>query len=609
MKKLLGIFILGLLLSGNVYAKNTKLVKGNFYHDEIKWRNLVYKLPDGKWEFFHKNHFSVSTIKLNCIEFIQVENKTWKGGYSVCEIRNGGQHAATLGTHLVQALKKGKYDNCTLRPEYFYAKLWIRGMSMNCFKTRHIDVDKELNYPDDRETETFYMRKYIKDNNLKIPKTSLSTLSLFFAPSIRDKGIEISHIINPELYGESFNIGTGNKTTIKDLALTIKKIYKIKKTPIFSNMSKRSWDLNEWYSDSKKAEKILGWKSKTSLADGLNLTFDWLSTLTKKDFISITKKNSSNTKRSISAIIACYKDEMAIPIMYQRLTNTFKEIKIDYEIIFVCDGSPHNDIDVVKKISKNDTRVIGINHSRNFGSQMAFRSGMELSTKQAVVLLDGDLQDPPELIKDFVKKWLEGNDVVYGTRVKREMPFYWGFMYKAFYRILSLLSFIKIPVDAGDFSLLDKRVVSWILKCPERDLFMRGIRAFVGFKQVGVDYVRPARMFGNSTNSLFDLIGWAKMGILSFTNIPLNLMTIMGFATLIISIILILLFILLKIFFPDIAPKGATTIMLLILSFGSINLFAISLVGEYIGKIILEVKQRPRVIRSEIIRSGVTTEL
>ena len=415
--------------------------------------------------------------------------------------------------------------------------------------------------------------------------------------------------INPELYGESFNIGTGNKTTIKDLALTIKKIYKIKKTPIFSNMSKRSWDLNEWYSDSKKAEKLLGWNSKTSLVDGLNLTFNWLSTLTKKDFISKTKKNSSNKKRSVTAIIACYKDEMAIPIMYQRLTNTFKEIKIDYEIIFVCDGSPHNDIDVVKKISKNDTRVIGINHSRNFGSQMAFRSGMELSTKQAVVLLDGDLQDPPELIKDFVKKWLEGNDVVYGTRVKREMPFYWGFMYKAFYRILSLSSFIKIPVDAGDFSLLDKRVVSWILKCPERDLFMRGIRAFVGFKQVGVDYIRPARMFGNSTNSLFDLIGWAKMGILSFTNIPLNLMTIMGFATLIISIILILLFILLKIFFPDIAPKGATTIMLLILSFGSINLFAISLVGEYIGKIILEVKQRPRVIRSEIIRSGVTTEL
>ena len=374
-------------------------------------------------------------------------------------------------------------------------------------------------------------------------------------------------------------------------------------------MSKRSWDLSEWYSDSKKAEKIFGWKSKTSLIDGLNLTFDWLSTLANNDFNSITKKNTSNKKSSISAIIACYKDEMAIPIMYQRLTKTFKEIKIDYEIIFVCDGSPHNDIEVIKKISKNDRRVIGVNHSRNFGSQMAFRSGMELSTKQAVVLMDGDLQDPPELIKDFVKKWLEGNDVVYGTRVKREMPLYWDLMYKLFYRILSSISFIRIPHDAGDFSLLDQRVVNWILKCPERDLFMRGIRAFVGFKQVGVDYVRPARLFGNSTNSLFKNIGWAKMGILSFTNAPLNLMSIMGLAALILSIILILLFASLKIFFPDIAPKGATTIMLLILSFGSLNLFAVSLIGEYVGKIILEVKKRPRVIRSEIIRSGITKKL
>jgi len=415
--------------------------------------------------------------------------------------------------------------------------------------------------------------------------------------------------IHPELYGESFNIGTGNKTTIKELALTIKKVYKIKKNPIFSNMKKRNWDLNEWYSDSKKAEKVLGWKSKTSLVDGLNLTFNWQSTLTNNDFISITKKNTANKKRSISAIIACYKDELAIPIMYERLTKIFKEIKIDYEIIFVCDGSPDNTIDVIKKISKNDGRVIGINHSRNFGSQMAFRSGMELSTKQSVVLLDGDLQDPPELIKDFVKKWREGNDVIYGVRTKREMPFLWEILYKAFYRILASISFIKIPHDAGDFSLLDKRVVNWILKCPERDLFMRGIRAFVGFKQVGVDYVRPARMFGTSTNSLIKNLGWAKMGILSFTNVPLNLMTILGVATLILSVMLIIIFALLKIFFPEIAPKGTTTIMLLILSFGSINLFAISLIGEYIGKIILEVKQRPRVIRSEIIRSGITTEL
>lgn len=202
MKKLLWIIVLGLLLSGNTYAKNTKLVKGNFYQDEIKWKYLIYKLPEGKWEFFHKTHFSVSTIKLDCIKFAQVENKTWKSGYSICEISNGGKHAALLGMYLNKALKKDKYDNCTLRPEYFYAKLWSKGMAMNCFKTRHIDVDKELNYPDDPEGEsTFYMRKYLKENNLKIPKTALSTLSLFYSPSERDKGIEISHIINPELYG------------------------------------------------------------------------------------------------------------------------------------------------------------------------------------------------------------------------------------------------------------------------------------------------------------------------------------------------------------------------------------------------------------------------
>jgi dolichol-phosphate mannosyltransferase len=279
-------------------------------------------------------------------------------------------------------------------------------------------------------------------------------------------------------------------------------------------------------------------------------------------------------------------------------------MRIDYEIIFVNDGSPDNSAEIIKDITKNDRRVIGITHSRNFGSQMAFRSGMELASKQAVVLLDGDLQDPPELINDFAKKWDDGNDVVYGVRVKREMPFYWEFMYKAFYRILSAISFIKIPHDAGDFSLLDKRVVSWVLKCPERDLFMRGIRAFVGFKQTGVNYTRPERMFGTSTNNLMKNIGWAKMGILSFTNAPLNLMSFVGVITLLISFVLGLTFILLKIFFPEIAPKGLTTIMLLILIFGSINIFAIALVGEYVGKIMSEVKQRPRLIRAEIIRDG-----
>ena len=202
MKKLLGILVLGLFLSGSVYSKNTKLVKGNFFEGKIKWQSLIYQLPEGEWNFFYKSNFSVSSIRINCIEFIQTENKVWKGFYDVCEINNGGKHAMLLGTWLAHNLKKGKYDNCTLRPEYFYAKLWTSGMSMNCFKIRHFDIDKELNYPDDPEAEsTFHIKKYFKDNNIKIPKTAISSLHLFYSPNVRDIGIEIVHSINPELYG------------------------------------------------------------------------------------------------------------------------------------------------------------------------------------------------------------------------------------------------------------------------------------------------------------------------------------------------------------------------------------------------------------------------
>jgi len=410
--------------------------------------------------------------------------------------------------------------------------------------------------------------------------------------------------INPDIFGESFNIGSGKKTTIKDLASTVKKIFKINSNPSFSSMKNRDWDLEDWFADPSKANEILGWYPQIKIEDGLRITFDWIIKTPENNFKKNTKKNFVANNRSISALVACYKDEQAIPIMYQRLSKVFNDINIDYEIIFVNDASPDNSAEIIRNISESDSRVVGITHSRNFGSQMAFRSGMELATKQAVVLLDGDLQDPPELIKEFVKKWNQGNDVVYGVRVKRDMPLHIEFMYKSFYRILTAISFIKIPKDAGDFSLIDKRVVNWIIKCPERDLFMRGIRAYIGFKQTGVNYIRPSRMFGSSTNNLIKNIGWAKMGILSFTNTPLNLMSIVAVLTVIISIITASTFLLLKIFFPEIAPKGFTTVMLLILIFGSLNLFAVALIGEYIGKIVSEVKQRPRLIRSEIIRDG-----
>jgi dolichol-phosphate mannosyltransferase len=415
--------------------------------------------------------------------------------------------------------------------------------------------------------------------------------------------------MQPELYGESFNIGSGRKTTIADLAEIARQTFGIAAQPRFGSMEGRAWDLAEWYSNPAKARDLLGWEAETDLAAGLRKTADWVAQLTEDEFEAGTKKNAKSAKRSLTAIIACYKDGQAIPIMHQRLTATFKKIGIDYEIIFVNDASPDDSAAVIEAISAADPRVIGITHSRNFGSQMAFRSGMELSSKNGVVLLDGDLQDPPELIEQFYAKWEEGYDVVYGRRVRREMPLMWGWLYKLFYRVFAALSYVKIPHDAGDFSLIDQRVASWMLTCGERDLFMRGIRAFVGFKQTGVDYVRPERMFGVSTNSLLKNLDWAKKGIFSFSNTPLTMLTAAGIVLLGLSILATIVAILLRIFDPGIAPRGATTMLIAILGFGSLNLFAIGLVGEYVAKIMTEVKGRPRLIRSALIRHGKSTDL
>jgi polyisoprenyl-phosphate glycosyltransferase len=415
--------------------------------------------------------------------------------------------------------------------------------------------------------------------------------------------------IQPDLYGESFNIGSGIKTTIKDLAEVTGVEFQLTTQPHYGNMDGRAWDLPDWYANPEKAKTVLGWYPKYDLRAGLRATATWIAQLSEEDFSYKTKKNTLHKKRSVSAIIACYKDEQAIPVMYRRLTDTFQKIGIDYEIIFVNDCSPDNSAAVIETISASDNRVIGISHSRNFGSQMAFRSGMELSTKQGVVLLDGDLQDPPELIEQFHQQWEQGYDVIYGRRVKRDMPWHWGLMYKLFYRVFAAFSYIKIPLDAGDFSLIDRRVVGWLLNCPERDLFMRGLRAYVGFKQTGVDYIRPDRMFGKSTNNFLKNIDWAKKGIFSFSDTPLTMLTSLGFVLLGLSFITIAVVTGLKLFYPDIAPRGITTLLITILTFGSLNLFAIGLVGEYVAKIMAEVKGRPRLIRSALIRNGKTTAL
>ena len=415
--------------------------------------------------------------------------------------------------------------------------------------------------------------------------------------------------MHPGLYGENLNIGTGTKTTIAELASITQRVFKVVAEPQFGTMQGRAWDLTDWYSNPQKAMELLEWRPYIGLDEGLKSMAMWVEKLSDTDMIAASKKNNGARKRSISAIVACYKDAQAVPIMYRRLTDTFRSIGIDYEIIFVDDCSPDNCAQVIREISRKDPRVVGISHSRNFGSQMAFRSGMELCTKDAVVLLDGDLQDPPELISAFYAEWEDGYDVVYGRRIKRDMPWYWGLMYKLFYRVFAMFSYVSMPLDAGDFSLMDRRVVGWLLNCPERDVFVRGLRAYVGFRQTGVDYVRPARMFGSSTNSLIRNIEWAKKGIFSFSNAPLTMLTVTGVLSLGFATIAAIVVALMRVFMPDIAPRGVTTLLITILMFGSFNIFAIGLVGEYVAKILVEVKGRPRLIRSALIRNGERTEL
>lgn len=310
------------------------------------------------------------------------------------------------------------------------------------------------------------------------------------------------------------------------------------------------------------------------------------------------KKNRS--KRKISAIIACYGDEKAIPIMHERLVQTFKKIGVDYEIIFVNDGSPDNTEAVLAALTKKDKHVIGINHSRNFSSQMAFTSGMDIATGNCVVLLDGDLQDPPEIIEKFYKKWVDGFDIIYGIRVKREAPLYMTILYKLFYRVFHKLSYVRIPLDAGDFSLIDRKVVEVLKEFPERDRFLRGLRAWVGFKQTGVDYVRPERMFGKTTNSLLKNLNWATKGIFSFSYVPLQSLALLSSIVFILVLFAIFILIVLRVLSPNSVPPGITTILVLVLFFGAMQLLGISILGEYMGKIFEEVKGRPKYVVKSI---------
>jgi len=425
-----------------------------------------------------------------------------------------------------------------------------------------------------------------------------------YSDDVVDAFIAAASELREDDYGDSFNVGTGRQTTIGELAEVARELYGIEEPASFT-MPPRRWDVADWYANSARAQKVLGWEARTELEDGLERMTAWYQGLTNPErYRSATKEVALDAERSVTAVIACYRDGEAIPVMHRRLTETFTALGIDYEIIFVNDASPDDSERVIREISERDRRVLGITHSRNFGSQAAFRSGMELATKNAVVLLDGDLQDPPELIAEFVEQWKAGYDVVYGRRVSRETTWFMQRAYRAFYWAFDRFSYLSIPRDAGDFSLIDRRVVHAMLQCDERDLFLRGVRAFVGFRQTGVDYVRPKRMFGETTNNLRRNIGWAKKGIFSFSNVPLTMLSFAGTVLFLLSIVLAAAQGVARVVAPDSAPRGVATVVILVLLFGSLNLFAIGLVGEYLARVFEEVKRRPLYVRSSVVRDG-----
>ncbi len=421
-----------------------------------------------------------------------------------------------------------------------------------------------------------------------------------------DAFVQAALRVDKTISGRSYNIATGRKTTMRELVDVSIQEFGIPKTPVWGSMGNRQWDLSDWYGDPAAAREDLGWEAHTPLAEGLRRTADWQD---GHDYTGriIPAFQNPTLNPVITAIIACYKDAQAIPYMYDRLVKTFNEMKVRYEIIFVNDNSPDNTEEVLQPICDKDPNVIAITHSRNFGSQSAFLSGMEISTGDAVVLMDGDLQDPPEIIPQFFEKWQQGFDVVYGVRVQREMPPHVHFFYRTFYRIFRKTSYINIPVDAGDFSMIDRKVVRELVSLPETEQFLRGLRAWVGFKQTGVNYVRPERMFGVSTNNWTKNIWWAKKAIFSFSFAPLELMSYAGFILTGLSVLGILYQIIARLFnFDPNTPYGISTVIVLIMFFGGINLLGVSFLGEYVAKIFEETKKRPKFIRTKV-RKGPRT--
>jgi len=308
------------------------------------------------------------------------------------------------------------------------------------------------------------------------------------------------------------------------------------------------------------------------------------------------------TKKLVSLVIPCFNEELVLDELFKRTGAAIAGIKdkdLNFEVIMIDDGSKDGTLNLIKKQSELDSRYKFVSFSRNFGHQAAVSCGLKYSKGDAVIVLDADLQDPPEVIFKYIEKWREGYQVVYAIRTNRKENFIKKFFYWLFYRFLKSIVEIDIPLDSGDFSLMDRKVVDIINSMPERNRFIRGMRSWTGFSQIGVPYERDARLNGNSKYTIKKLLKLGMDGVISFSTFPLTLCINIGVFIFIISLLGILFTFIQRIFsdyFSSIglAPSpGFATIVISILFLGGIQLFFMGILGSYIVRIFDEVKARP----------------
>ncbi len=293
-----------------------------------------------------------------------------------------------------------------------------------------------------------------------------------------------------------------------------------------------------------------------------------------------------------SVVLPVFNERENLSELQRRLGAVMADLGEPFEIIYVDDGSRDGSGDLLAAIQQNDDRVRVLRLSRNFGHQAAISAGLDHAAGDAIIVLDADLQDPPEVLPILLAQWRLGFDVVYAIRQERKENFLKRSAYKIFYRLLRQVANVEIPLDAGDFCVLDRRVADVLRKMPERNRFMRGIRSWIGFRQIGVPYKRAARFAGQPKYSLFKLLRLAFDGFFSFSYVPLRLASMFGLLVSFLGFLLSVWTVYKRFTLPEF-PSGFATIVVGMMFLGGIQLIALGVIGEYVGRIFDEVKQRP----------------